>query len=164
MEVIDFSTGSPPWVNIDDRVMGGVSSSEMVIEDGTGVFRGTVSAENNGGFASVRSLPGNYDLSGFSGVVLRVRGDGKQYAFRIRTNADFDGPSYQAKIRPKAGVWQEFSPPFDDFEPVYRGQRVEGHPPLDSADIQTFGLLIADRQEGPFQIELATIHGTVEDR
>ena len=162
MAVIDFSDSPTPWVSIDDRVMGGVSSSEMVIEDGIGVFRGRVSEENNGGFASVRSLPGNYDLSAFDGVVVKVRGDGKQYAFRIRTTANFDGVSYQVRIRPEAGVWQELFLPFDQFEPVFRGRKVEGHPPIDRSNIRTFGFLIADRQEGQFQIELISISGVME--
>jgi hypothetical protein len=38
--------------------MGGISASQVrVTEDGTVVFAGTVSLENRGGFASVRTLP-----------------------------------------------------------------------------------------------------------
>jgi hypothetical protein len=34
--------------------------------------------ERNGGFASVRTEAGNYDLSGHEALVLRLRGDGKR--------------------------------------------------------------------------------------
>lgn len=164
MALIDFSAGSPVWVSIDDAVMGGVSASEMVIEDGIAVFRGRVSLDNNGGFASVRSRPKDIDLSDFEGITLRVRGDGNRYAFRIRTNANFDGVSYQVTLSPDAGVWQEIFLPFCDFEPVFRGRLVEGHPPIEPSEIKTFGLLIAGRQEGTFRIDIAWIRGELENR
>ena len=43
------------WNPIDDRVMGGVSSSQLVFhQDGYAVFAGQVSSDHGGGFASVR--------------------------------------------------------------------------------------------------------------
>ena len=65
--IIDFRAGAPAWPSIDDVVMGGRSHSEMVIEDGVAAFRGVVSLENNGGFASVRSNPADHDLAGLTG-------------------------------------------------------------------------------------------------
>jgi NADH dehydrogenase [ubiquinone] 1 alpha subcomplex assembly factor 1 len=139
--------------------MGGVSNSEMVLEDGFAVFRGTVSLENNGGFASVRSRPVEHDLSAFDGLVLRIRGDGKRYGFRLRTSAAFDGVSYQVAFIAPAGEWRELRLPFDAFEPVFRGRRVPEHPPLDPAKVVTFGLIISDNQAGPFRLDLEWIEG-----
>jgi NADH dehydrogenase [ubiquinone] 1 alpha subcomplex assembly factor 1 len=161
--IFNFNSGAEPWRSIDDVVMGGVSRSTMAIEDGIAVFRGVVSLENNGGFASVRSEPANYDLSAFDGLVLRVRGDGKRYGVRLRTTASFDGPSYQAMIEPAPGDWQEIEVPFRDFEPVFRGRQVPGHPALDPSQVKTIGLLIAGRQAGSFQLEVAWIAGFRED-
>jgi monofunctional biosynthetic peptidoglycan transglycosylase len=62
------------WYPINDRVMGGTSKSEFQAENGIAVFRGLVSLENNGGFASVRSALGNHDLSAYAGIALRVWG------------------------------------------------------------------------------------------
>jgi NADH dehydrogenase [ubiquinone] 1 alpha subcomplex assembly factor 1 len=157
--VIDFRGGGQPWPSIDDVVMGGVSNSEMVLEDGFAVFRGTVSLENNGGFASVRSRPVEHDLSSFDGLVLRIRGDGKRYGFRLRTSAAFDGVSYQVAFNAPTGEWRELRLPFDTFEPVFRGRRVSDHPPLDPAKVVTFGLIISDKQDGPFQLDLEWIEG-----
>ena len=156
MMVIDFEDGAKPWPSIDDVVMGGVSSSEMVVEDGEATFRGEVSFDNNGGFASVRSLPQLRDLSAFDGLLLRVRGDGKRYGFRVRTSASFDNVSYQVDLQPSAGKWTDIRVPFADFIPVYRGREVSGHPPLDPSRVTTFGLIIS-RQEGPFRIDIASI-------
>jgi NADH dehydrogenase [ubiquinone] 1 alpha subcomplex assembly factor 1 len=157
--IIVFQPGTEPWRNIDDVVMGGLSSSEMVIEDGVAVFRGDVSLDNYGGFASVRSEPADHDLSAFDGLVLRVRGDGKRYKVRLRTTGAFDGPSYQATIEPAPGEWQEIMIPFREFEPVFRGRRLPDHPPLDPGEVKTIGLLIADKQAGAFRLELEWIAG-----
>ena len=48
------------WHAIDDRVMGGISQSRLKHEPAShAVFEGEVSLEQNGGFASVRSKPGD---------------------------------------------------------------------------------------------------------
>jgi NADH dehydrogenase [ubiquinone] 1 alpha subcomplex assembly factor 1 len=156
MMIVDFALESEGWPSIDDAVMGGVSSSEMVIEEGHASFRGLVSFDNNGGFASVRSRPQLRDLSAFDGLVLRVRSDGKNYGFRIRTSATFDGVSYQAPLVVSPGEWTDVTIPFVDFVPVWRGRPVAGHPSLDPALVTTLGLIVS-RQEGPFRIDIASI-------
>ena len=55
--VFDFSKKENinNWSITNDNVMGGLSSSKMVINDqGEGVFSGSVSTDNNGGFAMTR--------------------------------------------------------------------------------------------------------------
>lgn len=156
MVIFDFAAETETWPSIDDGVMGGLSASAMVIDDGVASFRGEVSFANNGGFASVRSRPQPRDLSACAGLVLRVRGDGRRYGLRLRTDAAFDGVSYQAELQPPAGEWVEVALPFTAFEPVFRGRRVADHPPLDPARVTTFGLIIA-RQEGAFRLDLAWI-------
>jgi len=156
MTIIDFARGDATWPHINDGVMGGLSSGEMVADDGYATFQGTVSFENNGGFSSVRSPAVVHDLSAFDGLVLRVRGDGKRYGFRLKTDASFDGVSYQVQIEPPAAAWTEIAVPFTDFIPVYRGRVVRNHPPLDPSRIATFGLLIS-RQDGPFRIDIESI-------
>jgi NADH dehydrogenase [ubiquinone] 1 alpha subcomplex assembly factor 1 len=154
--IVDFSSEEDCWSSIDDVVMGGVSSSRMTVANGVAAFSGVVSFDNSGGFASVRSRPLDLDLSAYDGLVLRVRGDGKRYGFRIRTTAAFDGVSYQGELAPPAGEWTDVELPFRDFVPVFRGRGVPDHPPLDRTRITTFGLMIS-RQEGPFRLEVASI-------
>ena len=159
--IVDFSSPSEAWSSIDDVVMGGVSASRMTVSEGVATFSGEVSFANNGGFASVRSERLGLDLSAYQGVVLRVRGDGKRYSFRLRTVTSFDGVSYQAELTPPAGEWVEVALPFRDFVPVFRGRRVPDHEPLDPARITTLGLMIS-RQEGPFRLDVAAISGLDE--
>lgn len=157
--IVDFGPESDPWRNVDDSVMGGVSSSRMRVEDNAAVFEGELSLENNGGFASVRSNLLDQDLEGFEGVRLRVKGDGQKYQLRIRTGQEFSGPSHQMTFETQKGDWIEVDLPFSNFFAAYRGRQLPEHPPIDAAKIATMGFLIADKQEGSFRLEIDWLQG-----
>ncbi|NNJ70502.1 MAG: CIA30 family protein, partial [Kiritimatiellales bacterium] len=94
------------WRVVNDGVMGGVSRSELELADGdTLVFRGVVSLENNGGFASVRHDLESLALSRKDGIMLRVKGDGKRCQLRLRTSGRFDGMAYKADFQTVQGQW-----------------------------------------------------------
>ena len=57
----------------------------------------------------------------------------------------------------KRGEWEEHRLVFKDFVPTFRGRILTGVPPLDPGKITSVGLLIAERQSGPFQLEVAWI-------
>ena len=158
--LFDFSQDGPLWASIDDTVMGGRSSSRSYVQGGVAVFEGVLSLENGGGFCSVRSAPRPRDLHGHRGLRLRVRGDGKVYKLRLRTDARFDGVSWQNVFTApelEEGEWVEIRLAFADFEPVYRGRKVRDAGRLDLSRITTFGLLISDEQVGAFRLEIAAL-------
>lgn len=65
------------WDAIDDRVMGGLSSSRLRHDPaGHAVFEGKVSLERNGGFASIRSMPANRGKSGAQACFIGARAPG----------------------------------------------------------------------------------------
>jgi len=152
--VMDFAEKSGKWRTINDGVMGGLSSSRFRIAKGLAVFEGNVSLENNGGFASVQSAPGKHDLSDAEGILIRVLGDGKRYAFRMRTTGAFDGISYEARFKTVAGEWKTVELPFKAFRPVFRGRLARDAAPLEPKLIKTFGILISDKQVGKFRLEI----------
>jgi len=144
------------WTAINDVVMGGVSSSAMErTEDGTVLFAGVVSLENNGGFASIRSGPGSRDLGAYSGIAMRFRGDGRRYKLNLKSDASFDGILYRVPFETREGEWQTLRFPFSEFVASFRGRAVPDAPPLDPARIASVGLLISDKQDGPFRLEIA---------
>ena len=143
------------WLVINDGVMGGLSQGRFVIgADGSAVFQGRLSLENNGGFSSVRRAPREYGLAGFAGVTFRVRGDGRTYQFRLRMSDRFDAIAYRAEFQTQADTWTTVSIPFTAFEPTFRGRRVPGAPGLRPDRIIQIGFLIADRQAGPFRLSI----------
>lgn len=152
------------WYAIDDGVMGGRSQSRMDIGEKVGeatplVFSGYVSLENNGGFASQRTRPRRCDLSHSRGIRLMFRSDGKRYKFVLRSDPAFDSVAYQATFNTVTDRWQQVGLEWNEFQPTFRGRTVPGHPPLDPANIFQFGLMIAEKQAGPFRLEIAGISG-----
>jgi monofunctional biosynthetic peptidoglycan transglycosylase len=157
--VYDFQqvTNTAAWQVVNDDVMGGVSASSFRLTNGAALFQGRVSLENNGGFASVRSLPASHNLSGCEAFVIRVRGDGRRYKFTVRTDPNFDSAIYQCSFTTKKDGWEEHRLPLKQFIPTFRGRTLPGEPPLDPAKIRSVGFLISDQQDGPFQLEVAWI-------
>jgi len=157
--LIDFSNASVVgWRIVNDSVMGGMSRSTLQEhEDGYAQFRGTVSLENNGGFASVRARTQRpIDLSDFKGISVRVRGDGKIYSLRLRTvkNGRLTRYSYEARFATNSGEWETYKLAYSDFSPVFRGNPVRGNPDLNSDAILEIGFMIQDGQEGPFRLDV----------
>jgi hypothetical protein len=141
------------WMTVNDVVMGGMSRSVFEqAEPGIARFRGVVSLENSGGFASVRTSPRRWNSSGASAFVLRVLGDGRVYKFTVRTDDGFDGVQYQVRFTPPAGEWHEARLPVESFSATFRGRIVPGAPPLDPARVRALGLMISDKQAGPFEL------------
>lgn len=158
--ILDFSDpqAARDWQPVGDRVMGGLSTGRLrVPPGGPGVFEGEVSLAHGGGFASVRSPPGRFDLSRVSALVLEVRGDGRSYKLGLRTDPSLDGPTWQAAFRPAAGRWEAIRIPFGEFRATWRGRPVPGDPPLDPSAVVTLGLVAGDGQAGPFRLEIAAI-------
>ena len=145
----------PDWIAVNDGVMGGRSSGGPTVVDGMLSFRGELSLANNGGFSSVRSVDRTFDLSDVVAVVLRVRGDGRRYQLRLATEARYRGMavSYGAGFDTINGEWITVRLPLAQLEPSVRGTSLQG-PPLDGAHVQEIGLLIADKREGAFSLDV----------
>jgi len=154
--LLDFeqSGDAANWSVINDVVMGGVSNSSFAVEKpGTAVFSGSVSLENNGGFASVNMKPAQFDVSDCDGIRFRVKGDGKSYKITLKNDGAFNGFSYRFEFSTKNGEWLTLDAPFSSFIPKFMGQTTSA-PPVDKAKIKSFGFLIADKQDGPFRLEI----------
>lgn len=156
--LFDFSVpgAESAWRTVNDDVMGGISRSDARCRDGSLHFRGVLSLENNGGFASMRVRTDPRDLSSATHIVLRVKGDGRTYRLQLGTSAQFRRSriAYQAEFNTRNGEWSEVRVPLASLVPTYRGQTLSG-PPLDKAEIEEFGLMLADGKAGDFALELA---------
>jgi len=140
---------------IDDAVMGGLSSSRMVqAAHGIAAFEGSVSLENNGGFASVRSRPRDWGLAGATALVLRLRGDGKRYRVNLRTPDTPSAFRFEAPLELPAGQWHEIEVPISTLRARAFGRPVPLVGPPDPARVRQVGFMISDRQTGPFRLEI----------
>jgi hypothetical protein len=143
------------WRPINDTVMGGISASQLQpTKEGNALFAGNVSLENNGGFASVQSQPSLYNLDGFDGIAIRVKGDGKRYKLSLKNSVYMASPRYQAVFDTEEEAWTTIHLPFHTLVPTMHGRVLENEPPIDVSKIVSIVLLISDKQEGPFRLEI----------
>ena len=97
------------WQNINDGVMGGVSDGKFKITDTkTLEFYGTLSLENNGGFASVRTRAKQLGLEKGDLVVAKVRGDGREYTLNLYVNKPLIAFSYKATVLQLSITWMNW--------------------------------------------------------
>jgi monofunctional biosynthetic peptidoglycan transglycosylase len=151
------------WVNVNDGVMGGVSDGRFKITDNeTMEFFGTLSLENNGGFASVRSRPTRVNLKAGDSITARVRGDGREYTFNLYVPRDSGRYSFRQTFKTKKDEWIEVSFPVDKFVATWRG-RVFPDQKLDPSKVNSVGFLLADKKAGPFKLEVDGINVTTAE-
>jgi monofunctional biosynthetic peptidoglycan transglycosylase len=155
--IIDFSSPDEQdrWEIINDVVMGGVSSSRISLSGNKlALFYGEVSLENYGGFASLRTHLREFNLKGYMGLIVRIKGDGKSYRLRLRTDDSYEGIAYQSPFSTEQDKWMIVRLPFNAFTPVFRGRVIKDAPPLDISAVRRIGFMIADKQAGPFHLEI----------
>lgn len=146
------------WITINDDVMGGISQSCIdQSPEATAVFSGHLSLEHNGGFASIRRRANRYHLNGCNGIMLKVKGDGRTYQFRVKTDEQYDGIAFRTLFATDIHQWQTLNLPFDSFSASFRGRPVPGAPLLHPEQIRQIGFLLADKQPGSFRLEIAWI-------
>ncbi len=151
MDFTNAKTMRDCWI-VNDDVMGGVSQSALR-QDAQGMyFEGLVSLENNGGFASMRSLA--QFPQGTQLIELLAKGDGKQYKLVLRT-ALAPRVNYAADFIAEPS-WQTHQFNLNQFKPTFRGQVIDA-PTLSFADVIEFGILISNSQAGRFAIQLKTL-------
>lgn len=152
---------APVWMSLDDVVMGGRSSSRMeTTAEGDALFHGRVILEG-GGFASVRAEVDWSHIPPSTGVRLAVRGDGRQYRLRLWMSPGMNQVAWQSAFSTTPGAWMDVELPFSTFRPTFRGRPVPEAPPLEPGRIVQVGLMVADRQGGPFELRLREIR-TIE--
>ncbi len=162
MSIISFSTANcqcilnfdskqsvSKWKTINDDVMGGVSTSVITYNNEYAVFSGNISLKNNGGFASIRRQLSGINLYNKKSIVLRVKGDGKNYQLRIKKNR-FDYYSYVYSF-PTSGTWESVSVELASMYPSFRGQRLD-FSNFSAKQIQQISILIANNQEEQFNL------------
>lgn len=142
------------WRIVNDDVMGGLSSSKVIFPDDTIIFSGNVSLENNGGFASLRSPVNEYNFEDYSGIEIKIKGDGKRYSISMKETTYFTGLFYTSTFETKKDEWIKIKIPFDKFSSYYFGREVNSKKKIPLNKIKEVSLLIGDKQQGSFKTEL----------
>ena len=143
------------WKIVNDDVMGGLSTSKTTIDiDGFLSFKGFVSLENNGGFAMTQLRFEKKNVEVFSKIVIKIKGDGKSYQFRIKDDVS-NFYSYVQNFSTSRDH-QIIELPLKDFYPVYRGRKLD----LDNFNkkyIEQIAILIGNKRQENFELIIKEI-------
>lgn len=155
--LLDFTAADAAqrWQAVNDGVMGGVSDGRLrITPEKTLEFSGTLSLENNGGFASVRTRPAPLPIAAGDTLVVRVKGDGREYVLNIYTRSRRMAFSYRAPLPTAKGEWREVGIPLADCIPTSFGRRVAGMGPVQPDEIEGLGFMLSDKKPGAFTMEV----------
>ena len=149
------NVGIDKWQIVNDGVMGGISKSNIYLNEANNIiFAGNVSLENNGGFASItRGFDGD-QLKGLSTFFLKIKGDGSIYKFRLTMKGSY--ANYSADFKTIKDQWMEIEIPVENFKPYYFGRSTRA-PKFKVHKVNSMSVLISDKQEGSFNLEIEYI-------
>lgn len=142
------------WRIVNDGVMGGLSSSNVAVKDEKIIFSGSVSLENNGGFASLRSPVKDYNFEKFTGLEIKIKGDGKRYSISMKETTYFSGYFFTSTFETKKDVCITVKLPFNQFKLYYFGRETNSNKKIPLRNIKEISLLIGDKQSGEFNSEI----------
>jgi len=175
--VVDFAKPASvgDWTWGSDKAIGGLSECELEhnSDEGHAVWSGNLSTEipansrvTRSGYCNLRSVPAMpslfgetfLDLSLYEGLEFVIKGDGRSYIANIQTAGMQQEDLFQAFLYTRGGpLWQTIQIPFNDFLLTNSGYVQNEQPMLDVTRINTVGVLLADRMDGPFELALRSI-------
>jgi len=143
------------WEVVNDGVMGGLSSGKFEISPaGHGLYYGKVLLENNGGFSLVRCQFSPLSVKDYDKVVIRLKGDGKQYQFRVKSNK-IDRHCYIRNFI-TSGDWQIVEIPLKGMNARFRGNNLD-LPDYPAQVMEEIAFLVGNKKAESFRLEIDQI-------
>lgn len=143
------------WYVVNDGVMGGLSASGVDVTDNGILFKGVVSLENNGGFASLRSPYGQLDLSTYRKVTIRYKASGQVPALSFDKDRRFYIPYYKMPLNNVSDEWTTETHELLEINEYYLGQptgKKLSRQQLSS--IIRMGFLVSNKKAGAFELQV----------
>lgn len=163
----------------------GKTRAEFVLTaQNTGLFRGDLSDDFDQpermqamytGYANIRSftqykafrrVKRSEEHDDYNCFVMRLRGDGRTYAFNLSVPQFYNQTHtylYSTPIYTHGGpYWQTIKVPYSKFFSVTHGRLSDGQERFHSSDVRNYGFSCIDGHRGPFSLELDYI-GVLKD-
>jgi monofunctional biosynthetic peptidoglycan transglycosylase len=144
------------WNIVNDDVMGGISKSTIDLTENSAVFSGYTSLKNNGGFSSIRSPRAEKDLSMYDNVRIRFKSNtDREFALRLGLYDAYYKPNYKYFFKSETKDWQTIEFKLSEFKEYRLGILTDNSIQMElMGKVLRVGIIIADKKEGPFQIEI----------
>lgn len=160
MDQIKFGTNgnSTNWTIVNDGVMGGLSQSTVIAYEDYVLFSGATSLKNNGGFVSYRSPYKNYNLANYTTVEIKFKSTGRTFFFQLDAYRAWWYPNYKHSFSSNSNEWNTIQLPLKDFKEYRVGKQTgKNIDPSQLNDILRLGIILFDKKEGPFEIQVEYI-------
>nr|SVE88743.1 EOG090X091L [Daphnia sinensis]SVE89367.1 EOG090X091L [Daphnia sinensis]SVE89987.1 EOG090X091L [Daphnia sinensis]SVE91244.1 EOG090X091L [Daphnia sinensis] len=169
------STDFDNWVvtSDSDHNEGHSTSTLSVSPTGKGLFSGNLSTQlvrdgkvKRAGYCNFKSIRPQksfkrdsfHDWSGYTHLVMRVRGDGRSYMITLGTAGYFDvnwNDQFHFALFTRGGPhWQVSKIPFSRFYMTSKGRIQDSQEPVPLNRITSFGITAGDKNNGPFRLEI----------
>ena len=145
------------WRVVNDGVMGGLSRSQIEDTPNSLIFKGETSLENNGGFASMRTLFEKGGLAGCKTMTIRYKSSStnRTFGLSLKTSQRYYIPYHKFTFTPKTNDWEEVVINLVDFKHYRISQVIGNNMPLELLDeIFNIALIVSDGKQGDFNIEI----------
>ena len=154
--IFDFTEKNPgeKWITVNDNVMGGRSKGGFSFKKTKLIFSGSTNT-NGGGFSSIRSKTMDLGLENKDGLMIRFKGDGRSYNLGVRM--DGSSVSYRTEFETDGDGkgWQVAKVPFETLSSSWRGMRLpKDRYPLKKDKIRSVTIMIYDKKDGPFNLQV----------
>ena len=149
------------WYIQNDNVMGGVSEGWLELREGGLHWEGHTRLENNGGFSSIRSPWGRWDLRDAKKIRITCRGTGGPFKLILNTSQQWYLPAAQA-VFDVPEEWGTVVVPVEEL--VWSQVGRSAKPPVNARQelgaVLRIGLMKYDGTAQPFNVDIAdlTIH------
>ena len=155
--IFEFNTSkdAKDWRIVLDGVMGGLSTGNISVQNGSLYFTGETSLQNNGGFSSIRAPISTGEISDFDAVQMRVRGDGRTWIFGTRASDSMVANSYWSRFKTEKNKWITVTIPINEMEKHSFGTPLSGT--ISPSEIKGAEFYIYDKKAGPFLLEVDRI-------
>ena len=144
------------WLITNDSVMGGLSKGHTFVEDNSVTFSGFLSTENSGGFSSTFKKIDTLSES-VESVTIVVKGDGKPYQLRVRTQVMGYELAYKINFDTTIDTVTTHIFKLADFEASFRGRIISKAPLLKASTITHVGFLLSAKQPSHFSLNIYSI-------
>ena len=140
-------------------MLGGQSNAELSFKDGAMRLTGFISAK--AGFASFAGVTVSffnsdfegYDFSRYSGITLKVKGDGKKYRLTVNSQKIIDYDDFTAVFKTEKDKFIDIKIPFSELKQTGFGEKLEWN----GKDIYGVSILTFGNMNKKFNIEVDKI-------
>ena len=147
------------WYTVHDTVMGGRSQGSVLQSKDAVLFKGYLSLENNGGFASIRTVSLPESVNEAMGIRIKLIGDGRTYLATLRLENSDRRIYFRTPIVTPAEQVVILEVPFASYRPFAYGRSVPQVPSILCVNnpIASLGFMLADKREGGFSLEILSM-------